>query len=63
MPVLDEHLQVAVEKHASRRPQGERPLVIVLRQLHVAVALDDLQEPEAEAERREDRDRRRPAAP
>jgi hypothetical protein len=51
--VLDENLAVAVEQHAPRRPQGERPLVIVLRHLTVVVVLDDLEEPEAHCQRRE----------
>ncbi len=51
--VLDQHFAVAVEQHAARRPQRERPLVIVLRHLLEAGVLDDLEEPETDRQRRE----------
>src|SRR5262249_6028753 len=56
MPVVDQHLAVAIEQHAARGAQREGPLIVVLGQLDVRVALDDLEEPEAEAEHREERD-------
>src|SRR5262249_37256109 len=49
--VIDEHLTVAVVQHTARRAQRERPLVIVCRHFLVLGVLDDLQEPEADAER------------
>ena len=51
VPVLDEHRAVAVEQHAARRPQGERPLVVVLRHLLELLVLDDLEEPERDRQR------------
>jgi hypothetical protein len=51
VPIVDEHLAVSVVKHTARRAQRERPLVIVCGHFLVLGVLDDLQEPEADAER------------
>jgi hypothetical protein len=51
--VLDQHLAVAVEHDAARRPQRERPLMVVLRHLLELRVLHDLQHPEADREDRE----------
>ena len=53
VPVLDEHVAVAVEHHAARRAQRERPLVVVLGELGELLVLDDLQHPEAHGQDRE----------
>ena len=45
VPVLDQHAAVAVEHQAARRPQRQRPLVIVLRHLGEFRVLDDLEAP------------------
>ncbi len=49
--ILDEDLAVAVEQDPTRRAQRERALMVVLRHLLVLGVLDDLQDPEADAER------------
>jgi hypothetical protein len=54
--VLDEDPAIAIEQHTARRPQGERPLVIVLRHFLEAGVLDDLEEPEADRQRGERHD-------
>ena len=48
--VLDEHAAVAIEHESPRGAECERPLVIVLRHLGELVVLDDLENPEADAE-------------
>ena len=52
MPILDENMAVAVEDEAARRPQRERPLVVVLGHLLVLGVLHDLQHPKADREHR-----------
>src|SRR5437762_7994678 len=56
--VLDEDLAVAVVEHSARRAQRDRALIVVFRHLGVLVVLDDLQEPEADRQRRKHRDAR-----
>ena len=56
--VLDEHAAVAVEQHAARRPERQLALVVVLRHLLELRVLDDLEEPEAHGEQREQHYRR-----
>ena len=56
VPILDEDLPVAIEQHAARRAQSERPLVVVLRHLLVLVVLNDLEDPETDPERGEHHD-------
>ena len=47
MPVLDQHRAGAIQQHAARRAQRQRPLMVVLGQFLVALVLDHLEEPEA----------------
>src|SRR5688572_16215142 len=51
--VFDEHRAVAVEHHATRCPQRDRALMIVLRELPEFLVLDNLKVPKAEGENRE----------
>ena len=50
--VLDQHAAVAIEQHAARRAQRERPLVVVLGHLLELRVLHDLQHPEADGQHR-----------
>ena len=50
--VLDQHAAVAIEHHAARRAQRQRPLVVVLGHLLELRVLDDLQHPEADRQHR-----------
>ena len=52
-PVLDEHAAFAIEDHAARRTQRQRPLVVVLRHLLEPGVLRDLEEPEAAGKQQE----------
>src|SRR5215212_4316493 len=56
MTVVDQNFAVAIEQHATRSTQRQRPLVIVLRHFDVLLPLYDLQNPEADRQRRKDRD-------
>ena len=51
--ILHEHAIVAVEQHATRRAQRNRPLVVVVRPLQVEAVLHDLQDPEPDREHAE----------
>ena len=55
--VGDEHDAVPVEDRAARGRRAERAHLVVLRHLEVALSGDDLQRPQAEEERAEDRHR------
>ena len=54
VPVFDEHTAVPVEDHAARRPQRERPLVVVFRHFLELLILRHLQHPEADGQDEED---------
>jgi hypothetical protein len=55
--VLDEDLAVAIEEDAARRAQRDRAQAVVVRHLPVLLVLHDLQQPEADGQRREADDR------
>ena len=64
--VADDHPALAVEDRAARRLDPDRPQLVVLGRLQVALAREHLQRPEPEEEQGEDRERddaedRRPA--
>src|SRR5215467_12367799 len=50
MAILDEDFPVTVVQHTARRTERERPLMVVLGHLLELRVLDDLQQPEADAE-------------
>ena len=52
-PVLDQHFAAAVEEHAPRRGQRQRPLVVVLRHLQELLVAGHLEVPERRREREE----------
>ena len=65
--VLDEHLPVAVEQHASRRREWQPAAVVVVRHLVELLMLRDLKHPEGHRQRRkygrhDDLQRRQPEA-
>lgn len=60
MTILHEHSAVTIEDHASRGPEGEDPLVVVVGHFGVLRVLDDLQHPEAHRKHCKQRDRRVP---
>jgi hypothetical protein len=49
--ILDQNFSVAVEQDPTRRAQGERALMVVLRHLLVFLVLSNLQDPETHGER------------
>jgi hypothetical protein len=53
---FDQKDAVPVVDQPARRPQGERPLVVVFGHLLVLVVLNDLENPEADGERRKRHD-------
>ncbi len=57
-PVLDEHRLVPIEQHAARRRQRQPPQMVVVGHLQEPLVLRDLEEPERDAQQRENQGHR-----